>query len=226
MHESRVNRRKYELAQLKIIAGAWTIDPVEDVLISRKTGEPLAPNLNGDGYPRMNVWDPETRNQLTVLRHRVVWEYVNGEVPDGLEVNHINGVKTNCKISNLEAITQHENILHMHRTGLWPSVIRSSAEVEIAAALDAGMTHTEAARVFSVGTGTVHRVNARRPGYVAPIFDATRTHKKCPDCAEVKGIDEFHRVKSRFDGHSTYCKPCSAVRHRDFMRARGASPAV
>lgn len=50
--------------------------------------------------------------------HRLVWESVHGPIPRGLEINHINGIKTDNRIANLELVTRRENILHAYRTGL------------------------------------------------------------------------------------------------------------
>jgi hypothetical protein len=49
--------------------------------------------------------------------HRVVWEYVHGPIP-GLDINHLNGVKTDNRIVNLEAVTRAENNRHAVVTGL------------------------------------------------------------------------------------------------------------
>lgn len=69
-----------------------------------------------DGYARMNL----NRNQ--VLVHRVVAETHIGPCPAGYTVNHEDGNKVNNSISNLEYMTQRENILHARGTGLaWQS---------------------------------------------------------------------------------------------------------
>ncbi|MBE9142094.1 HNH endonuclease signature motif containing protein [Planktothrix mougeotii] len=54
----------------------------------------------------------------TFLVHRVVWEAFNGEIPQGLQINHIDGNKANNSLSNLELVTPAENIRHAVKTGL------------------------------------------------------------------------------------------------------------
>ena len=41
-----------------------------------------------------------------------------GPRPEGLEVNHIDGVKTNNRLENLEYVTRQENLAHAFRLGL------------------------------------------------------------------------------------------------------------
>lgn len=55
---------------------------------------------------------------LNSLAHRIVWEAVHGPIPDGLEINHKNGVKTDNRIDNLELVTKSENLRHAYAMGL------------------------------------------------------------------------------------------------------------
>src|SRR5574343_877854 len=41
--------------------------------------------------------------------HRIIWEMLNGKIPDGFVINHIDNVNENNKISNLEICTISEN---------------------------------------------------------------------------------------------------------------------
>ena len=50
--------------------------------------------------------------------HRVVYEAAHGAIPDGMQINHIDGDKTNNALSNLELVTQAENARHASITGL------------------------------------------------------------------------------------------------------------
>lgn len=53
-----------------------------------------------------------------VQAHRLVWHALRGPIPEGLDINHIDGVKTNNHPSNLELATRAENLRHALRTGL------------------------------------------------------------------------------------------------------------
>ena len=50
--------------------------------------------------------------------HRLVWETYVGSIPKGLVINHINGVKTDNRLCNLELCTYKENSQHAVLLGL------------------------------------------------------------------------------------------------------------
>lgn len=41
----------------------------------------------------------------------MVWELHNGPIPDGLVVDHLNGVRTDDRIENLQLVTTQENVM-------------------------------------------------------------------------------------------------------------------
>ena len=47
----------------------------------------------------------------TYLPHRLVWEWVNGPIPEGRVIDHLCRNRLCVKISHLEVVTQQENIL-------------------------------------------------------------------------------------------------------------------
>ena len=53
--------------------------------------------------------------------HRLVWITFVGQIPDGYEINHKDGVKSNNNLTNLELATHKENMEHAVRTKLFPS---------------------------------------------------------------------------------------------------------
>lgn len=57
-------------------------------------------------------------NNRNVSVHRLVFEHFKGPIPDGYQINHINGVKTDNRIENLEMVTGKQNMAHAIATGL------------------------------------------------------------------------------------------------------------
>lgn len=68
------------------------------------------------GYPSLQLSKDNRRKSFAV--HRLVAAAFIGARPTGQEVNHINGVKTDNRLSNLEYLTSSANQLHAFRTGL------------------------------------------------------------------------------------------------------------
>lgn len=55
---------------------------------------------------------------IRAYSHRVIWIFRNGDIPDGLEINHKDGNRSNNKLSNLEIITHAQNTTHAYQNGL------------------------------------------------------------------------------------------------------------
>lgn len=60
-----------------------------------------------------------------VLAHRAVWQAFNGPIPDGLQINHKNGVRHDNRLSNLEVVTIRENAIHKYKVNGYRSRGRS-----------------------------------------------------------------------------------------------------
>ena len=54
-----------------------------------------------NGYLRLNS---------IISIHRLVWETFNGEIPEGMVIDHIDGNRSNNALSNLRLVTQSENM--------------------------------------------------------------------------------------------------------------------
>lgn len=65
------------------------------------------------GYLR--VFCSVNGKRLYVMAHRLVWQYFRGDIPDGLDPNHEDGVKSNNNPSNLTLLTMGDNIRHAFR---------------------------------------------------------------------------------------------------------------
>jgi len=72
---------------------------------------------NSDGYLRVSMTKDGRRRKWFV--HRIVALAFIGPLPVGMEVNHIDGVKTNNHYSNLEYVTHRRNMKHAEAEGLW-----------------------------------------------------------------------------------------------------------
>lgn len=53
--------------------------------------------------------------------HHVVWRAFNGEIPPGMQVDHIDNVRSHNAIDNLQLMTPSENCKKSYRQGRRPS---------------------------------------------------------------------------------------------------------
>lgn len=51
------------------------------------------------------------------LSHRLIWVYMYGEIPEGKEIDHIDGDTTNNRISNLRLASRNENMWNRRARG-------------------------------------------------------------------------------------------------------------
>ena len=81
-----------------------------------KSSERELKYVSSKGY--IHIWFYKNKKKYCCKAHRIVWIYFNGEIPDGLEINHKNGIKTDNRPENLELVTISENKKHAYRIGL------------------------------------------------------------------------------------------------------------
>jgi hypothetical protein len=79
---------------------------------------PSKDNNKNFRYLRVHLVYGPIKKYCTV--HSLVAASFLGPCPDKLQINHIDGIKTNNRIVNLEYITQPENMAHAKRVGLLP----------------------------------------------------------------------------------------------------------
>lgn len=63
--------------------------------------------INKNGYFRVVLYKNGIKKNYSV--HRLVYEAFIGEIPDGMQVNHINEIKTDNRVVNLNLMTPKEN---------------------------------------------------------------------------------------------------------------------
>jgi hypothetical protein len=80
------------------------------------SGKILKPYITGRGYSRV-TFSIDSVIKLC-FTHGLVANAFIGPKPEGLQVNHIDGVKENNRSKNLEYVTPKENQRHASRLGL------------------------------------------------------------------------------------------------------------
>lgn len=97
---------------MDVLMHGYRVNPSLGIVYGRR-GLPIT-NEAGGGYTQVS----HGRSGFHMQAHRLIWEAVHGPIPDGMQINHINGVKTDNRIDNLELVTPSENSMHAYRLGL------------------------------------------------------------------------------------------------------------
>ncbi len=124
----------------------------ETILKPRQTGEHLGVTIRAG---------LQSRSRYV---HRLVAVAFLGGIPDGQEVNHIDGNKENNCASNLEYCTRSGNMKHAQRIGLWEtrgernpqSKLTNDATVELVRRRRAGERAATLAKEFGVSKAHVY----------------------------------------------------------------------
>lgn len=98
----------------------YTIDETryffrKDGVYSKYFGRKLKGHKTVDGYVLIGPICTDGK-QHWFYYHKVIWEYFNGEVPEGLQINHIDENKENNCLWNLELLTPKDNCNYGNRT--------------------------------------------------------------------------------------------------------------
>ncbi len=95
--------------------GVLRVDAEAGLVYSPRSNWPLKPcgSKTSKGYLRVCI--THLGRQHHFMAHRIVWVSVNGLIPQGKQIDHVNTVKSDNRLVNLEAVTGHEN---MHRGAL------------------------------------------------------------------------------------------------------------
>jgi len=90
-------------------------------IYSSKTNKILKGCIDTSGYKSVNLFVSNYKSK-SVRIHRLIAEAFIPNIENKPQVNHINGVKTDNRVENLEWVTMSENALHASNLGLLNSV--------------------------------------------------------------------------------------------------------
>jgi hypothetical protein len=161
-----------EVRLLKLIQlGVLSVDDNGQIwrLAQRRRGtdvfDPIVPRLaesqSTKGY--LVVQLTERPNKYTVFAHRLVWMHFFGPIPDKMEINHKNGIKSDNRPSNLEVLTGARNKEHARQIGLMPAITSAKLDERQVLGIRADFatgaySQRELARRHSVSPQTINNI--------------------------------------------------------------------
>lgn len=90
--------------------------------VYNENGKRMKTWFSTDGYERIRLTSIEHKKRVNRTVHLLVAEaFLNGGkyTDNKLQVNHMDGIKSNNNVSNLELVTQTENVNHAHNNDLY-----------------------------------------------------------------------------------------------------------
>ena len=95
----------YRVSNLGQVKSLERMDARGNRLLKEKI---LKPGINQYGYYLVCLHKQSTQKNYYI--HRLVFEAFNGQIPENMQVNHINEIKADNRLSNLNLMTRKENI--------------------------------------------------------------------------------------------------------------------
>ena len=104
------------MSKIQIKESVYSVHPVFNLYASNENGDiihiikniPTKGNKKKNGYLSITV-RKQGGSKKTMYSHRFVWECFNGLIPDGQVIDHINNVKTDNRLCNLQMFTHQQN---------------------------------------------------------------------------------------------------------------------
>ena len=77
------------------------------------------------GYVDMYGYIQAHINHKTYRVHRIIWEMLKGNIPDGYVIDHIDGNRCNNRIENLRLATPSQNVANSKGYGIYPKGVKA-----------------------------------------------------------------------------------------------------
>jgi hypothetical protein len=112
-----------------------------------------------NGYMRTQIWT--NGKCINITQHRILAQYFIDNLENKTQVNHINGIKHDNRIENLEWVTQSENSLHFFANEL-QKVTRPCKKVLNTITGEIYESVTEASEKINISRGYLSNMLANR----------------------------------------------------------------
>jgi DNA-binding CsgD family transcriptional regulator len=126
----------------------------------------LKSTINSDGYMKVNLCNKFSRKTIKI--HRLIAEYYIDNVNNYPQVNHINGIKTDNRVENLEWCTSSQNAKHafINKLRISPFGEKHSkaklTESEVLEIRNSSLSQKELSILYNVEPNTISRIINRK----------------------------------------------------------------
>ena len=95
------------LVPIKDYEGYYSFDLNTNQIYGHYRKKYKKPYLNNTGYYQIQLWKNSKEKHFVL--HRLIYEAYNGEIPEGMIIDHFDNNKQNNNIENLRLATNSEN---------------------------------------------------------------------------------------------------------------------
>ena len=79
-------------------------------ILSLKSKKIIKMTKNGNGYLKFKLCVKKLEKPINCKQHKFVYEVFKGAIPKCLEIDHINNIRTDNRIKNLQLLTHKQNV--------------------------------------------------------------------------------------------------------------------
>jgi hypothetical protein len=156
-------------------------------VFSHLTERILRPHIADTGYSKVMLHGNGAKTCVAI--HRVVYEAHKGPIPPRFDINHLDGLKTNNRAENLEAVTRKGNMVHAVANGLfdtkgsrhWNAKLSDADVLDIVRLYEGGARVGEIANAYPVSHSQVSMIlSGRSWSHLTGLFtNQNRSGRAC-----------------------------------------------
>ena len=98
-------------------------------IINLKTKKIMKMSKNNSGYLYFSIYEEKLKKTKSYAQHRFVYEVFKETIPSYLEVDHINNLKTDNRIKNLQLLTHNQNLQKSNNKPIISTCIETGKEI-------------------------------------------------------------------------------------------------